>query len=470
MDAVMSDDLVYLSAADLLAGYRRKRFSPVEVIDAVLARVAALEPRLNAWQLVDDKAARRQAKASAERWAKNQTLGPLDGVPTAIKDVTETKGWPTLNGSLAVDPKGPWKVDAIVVERLKGAGAILIGKTATPEFAWKGVTQSKLKGITRNPWNTKLTTGGSSGGAAAAIATGMAAIATGTDSGGSIREPASFCNIVGFKPSFGRVPVWPASPLMTIEHCGPITRTVRDAAIAFSVMAGPDPRDGYALAEAAPGVLSGLDTGVAGLRIGMSPDLGFAPTDPAIARVVAETGRVFRALGARVENAKIAVGNPTPHANALYDSLAAFLLHGLGARARKVTEPELIAAAERGRRIDAAGLLAAEAARRDLTAAFARVHEDYDLLVCPTVCVAAFAAGHDKPEGWETREDASFMDLTFPFDLTGQPAISVPCGFTEDGRPVGVQIVGPRSADALVLRAARAYEKANPVGETRPPI
>ncbi|MBM3585331.1 MAG: amidase [Alphaproteobacteria bacterium] len=466
----MSDDLIYLSAVDLTAGYRRKKFSPVEVIDAVLARIAKLEPKLNAWQLVDEKAARRQAKASAERWSKNQNLGPLDGVPTAIKDVTETKGWPTLNGSLAIDPKGPWKVDAIVVERLKGAGAILVGKTATPEFAWKGVTQSKLKGITRNPWNPKLTTGGSSGGAAAAIASGMAAIATGTDSGGSIREPASFCSIVGFKPSFGRVPVWPPSPLMTIEHCGPLTRTVRDAAIAFSVMAGPDPRDGFALAEPAPGVLSGLDTGVEGLRIGMSMDLGFTPTDPAIAGIVAETGRVFRALGARVENAKITLGNPNKDANVLYDCLAALLVDGLGSRARKLSEPDLIGAAERGRKLGAVDLLAADAARRDLTAGFARLHEDYDLLVCPTVCVAAFTASQDKPDGWASRGDSTWMDLTFPFDLTGQPAISIPCGFTADGRPVGVQIVGPRSADALVLRAARAYEKVNPVGETRPPL
>ncbi len=466
----MDDEVVYLAAADLVAGYRRRKFSPTEVIDAALARIRKLEPKLNAWQLVDEKAARRQAKASTERWLKNQPLGPLDGVPTAIKDVTETKGWPTLNGSLAIDPKGPWKVDAIVVERLRASGAVLLGKTATPEFAWKGVTQSKLKGITRNPWNTKLTPGGSSGGAAAAIATGMAAIATGTDSGGSIREPASFCNIVGFKPTFGRVPVWPPSPLMMIEHCGPLTRTVRDAALAFSVMAGADPRDGYALAEGAPSVLNGLDTGVAGLRVGFSPDLGFAPTEPAIAKIVAEASRVFRSLGARIENVKVSIGNPNAIANPIYDTLAALVLDGLGTRAKHVTEPDLIAAAERGRKLGAGDVIKAEAQRRNLIAALAEIHEDYDLLVCPTVCVAPFGAGRDKPHGWDARPDTSWMDLTFPFDLTGQPAISVPCGFTADRRPVGLQIVGPRSADALVLRAARAYEMANPIGERRPPI
>ena len=216
----MSEELVYKSAAALISGYRAKRFTPQDVLAAVLARIEALEPTLNAWQLVDPAQATRAARASARRWAKGEPRGLLDGVPVAIKDVTETRGWPTLNGSLAIDPKGPWTEDAIVVERFRAHGAVIVGKTTTPEFAWKGTTDSKLHGITRNPWNPAWTTCGSSGGSGAAVAAGMAAIATGTDSGGSIRGPASFCSVVGLKPSFGRVPVWPASPMMMIEHCG----------------------------------------------------------------------------------------------------------------------------------------------------------------------------------------------------------------------------------------------------------
>jgi aspartyl-tRNA(Asn)/glutamyl-tRNA(Gln) amidotransferase subunit A len=466
----MTNSLHYLSATQLVAGYRSGRFTPTDVIEAVLARIAALEPVLNAWQLVDAKAARAAAKASTARWAKGRPRGLLDGVPIAIKDVTETKGWPTLNGSLAIDPKGPWREDAIVVERFRAHGAVLLGKTATPEFAWKGVTQSRLKGITRNPWNPDWTTGGSSGGAAAAIASGMAAIANGTDSGGSIRAPASFCGIVGFKPTFGRVPVWPPSPLMTVEHVGPIVRTVADAALAMTVMAGPDPRDGYCLAETPPDFLGSLRGGVRGLRIAYSPDLGFARVRPEVERVVARAARLFARLGARVRRVKVDVGDPTDASAAFYNALAARIAQGLGRRARRLTEPDLLDAIRRGRASSALDYVAAEAARRDLTARFAALHADHDLLLCPTVCVAPFTAGRDLPDGWDPAIADRWMGLTFPFDLTGQPAISVPCGFTGDGRPIGLQIVGPRSADALVLRAARAFEAAHPVGRLRPPI
>ena len=467
----MANELVFKSAADLVAGYRTKRFTPLEVLDAVLARIEALEPTLNAYQLLDAPRARRAARASAKRWARGEPRGLVDGVPVAIKDVTETKGWPTLNGSLAIDRRGPWNEDAIVVERFHAHGAVIVGKTATPEFAWKGTTDSKLNGITRNPWNPDWTPCGSSGGSGAAIAAGMAAIATGTDSGGSIRGPASFCSIVGHKPSFGRVPVWPASPMMMIEHCGPLARTVRDAAIALSVMAGFDPRDGYALAEPAPDVLSGLERGVKGLRIAYSPDLGFATIDPAVLRIVDEGRRVFGSLGARVSRITLDIGNPTPAADVIGEVLAGRVARGLGRRRARLTEPALLAAVARGAKHDALRLLEAEAVRRDLTARLSALHDRYDLLITPTVSAPPFDAKRAAPAGWGRRKGGSdWMATTFPFDLTGQPAISVPCGFTTDGGPVGLQIVGPRGNDALVLRAARAFERANPVGRRRPPL
>ena len=470
----MSDDLVYKSAAALISGYRAKRFTPTEVLAAVLARIEALEPTLNAWQLVDAEQALRAARASARRWTKGEPRGLLDGVPVAIKDVTETRGWPTLNGSLAIDPKGPWQEDAITVERFRAHGALIVGKTTTPEFAWKGTTDSKLHGITRNPWNPAWTTCGSSGGSGAAVASGMVAIATGTDSGGSIRGPASFCGVVGLKPSFGRVPVWPASPMMMIEHCGPLTRTVRDAAIALTVMSGHDSRDGYALAEPAPKVLSGLERGVEDFRIAWSPDLGFASVDPDVQRIAGRSAReVFGALGARVTRIRLDIGNPTRVADTIGDVLAAAVVRRFGERSGGLSEPALLEAAARGEGHDALALLEAEAARRDLSARLEAVHERYDLLALPTLGTTPFAAERTAPEGWEERRregGSDWMATTFPFDLSGQPAISVPCGFTREGGPVGLQIVGPRGADALVLRAARAFERANPVGRQRPPL
>lgn len=469
----MSEDLVYTSAAALISGYRAKRFTPLDVLAAVLARIEALEPTLNAWQLVDAGQATRAARASARRWVKGEPRGLLDGVPVAIKDVTETRGWPTLNGSLAVDPKGPWPEDAIVVERFRAHGAVIVGKTTTPEFAWKGTTDSKLHGITRNPWNPAWTTCGSSGGSGAAVASGMVAIATGTDSGGSIRGPASFCNVVGLKPSFGRVPVWPASPMMMIEHCGPLTRTVRDAALALSVMAGYDPRDGYALAEPAPNVLAGLERGVKGFRIAWSPDLGFASVDPAVQRIAGRAAReVFGHLGARVTRIKLDIGNPTRAADTIGDALAAALVRRLGRHRSRLSEPALLASAARGARHDALALMRAEAVRRDLTARLDALHARYDLLVLPTVGTTPFAAERTSPPGWSTahKGGSDWMATTFPFDLSGQPAISVPCAFTGEGGPVGLQIVGPRGGDALVLRAARAFERANPAGRQRPPL
>ena len=462
--------LEYATASELVAGYRARRFSPTEALDAVLARIDAVEPRLNAWQLVDAAGARRAARASSARWAKGAPRGLLDGVPVAIKDVTETRGWPTRNGSLAVDPRGPWQEDAVVTERFRAHGAVLLGKTTTPEFAWKGHTRSALHGVTRNPWNLAWTPCGSSGGSGAAVAAGMAAIATGTDSGGSIRGPASFCRVVGLKPGFGRVPVWPASPMMMIEHCGPLARSVRDCALAMSVMAGCDPRDGYALAEPAPDFLSRLESGVEGLRIAFSADLGFARVDPEVLRVAGEAQRVFAGLGARVTRVKQVMDDPARTANAISNALAALLVRRQGRRAARLSEPELLEAAADGAKLDAAGLLEAESARRDLCARMAAFHTRHDLLLTPGMCAAPFALERTNPPGRRGRSAGRWFDTVFPFDLTGQPAISVPCGFTRDGGPVGLQIVGPRGSDALVLQAARAFEKAHPVHPEHPPL
>jgi aspartyl-tRNA(Asn)/glutamyl-tRNA(Gln) amidotransferase subunit A len=467
----MTQELAFKSASQLLAGYKAKRFTPLEVLDAVLGRIERCDGTLNAFRLVDVRRAKRAARASTERWVKGKPYGLLDGVPVAIKDVTETKGWPTLNGSLAIDPKGPWLEDAVVVERFRTNGAVIVGKTETPEYAWRGITESKLHGVTRNPWDPRWTPCGSSGGSGAAVAAGMVTIATGTDSGGSIRGPASFCSVVGLKPTFGRVPVWPVSPMLSMEHCGPIARTVQDAALALSVMAGFDARDGYALHECAPDVLSGLNRGVRGLRIAYSPDLNIASIDPEIHRGVNQTRKVFSELGARVTRVKLDLDCAVKISDDLCDPLAARVLTGLGRRRSKVTNPLFLESARRGEKQNAASHLNAEVQRSQLRAKMAEFHHRYDLLITPSTSVAPFDAGLDEPAGRGYSSAGSrWMSTLLPFDLTGQPSISVPCGFTPEGGPFGLQIVGAFDADALVLRAARAFERAQPIAHRHPPI
>src|SRR5438094_1845841 len=269
----MTADLCALSATELLDAYRKHELSPVEVTRGVLERIDKLNPVVNAFNLVSDRAL-EDAKASEARWLAGQPRGLLDGVPASIKDIILTKGWPTLRGSKTVDPKGPWNDDAPATARLREHGAVLLGKTTTPEFGWKGVTDSPLTGITRNPWNPAKTPGGSSGGAAAAVAAGMGPLAVGTDGGGSIRIPCSFTGLFGIKGSFGRVPAWPLSPFGTVAHVGPITRDVADAALMLNVLSLPDARDWYALPYEPRAYRARLATGLRALRITYSPNLG----------------------------------------------------------------------------------------------------------------------------------------------------------------------------------------------------
>ena len=463
------NELHFYTAIQLAGGYSRGHFSPLEVIDAVLARIDHCESQLNAWRLVDNRRARSQARASVRRWLAGEPRGPLDGIPVAIKDVTETKSWPTRNGSLAPEQISKTRVDAIVVERLKKAGAILIGKTQTPEYAWLGVTESELHGITRNPWNTKWTPGGSSGGSGAAVAAGMAVVATGTDSGGSIRGPASFCGVVGFKPTFGRVPVWPQSPLMGMEHCGPIARSVRDAAIAFEVMAGGDSRDGSAIQRKAPKVTSGLERGIKDLRIGFSPDLGVPRVDDDVLKIVSEAKRVFASLGGIVSRTRLDLREDRELSYAICNPMAARIRSDLGKKAARLSNKVLLTCANDGAKMSAVDYLEAEGRRTELRGRMSAFYEKYDLLICPTLACAPFPVGHSQPPHWR-KSDGEFMGMATPFDLTGQPAISLPCGFTDHGAPVGLQIVGPYGADALVLKAAHAFEKAVKLEKVHPPI
>jgi aspartyl-tRNA(Asn)/glutamyl-tRNA(Gln) amidotransferase subunit A len=449
-----------LTAVQLLEGYRTRAFSPVEVAASVMQRIEERNPQLNAFNLVSNHV-NEEARASEARWLSGMPKGLLDGVPVSIKDIILTRGWPTLRGSKTVDPKGPWHDDAPVTARLREHGALLLGKTTTPEFGWKGVTDSPLTGITRNPWNPAKTPGGSSGGAAAAVAAGMGPLAVGTDGGGSIRIPCSFTGLFGIKASFGRVPAWPLSPFGTVAHVGPITRSVADTALMLNVLAQPDARDWHALPYEPRDWRMDLDQGIRDLRIAWSPDLGYAKVDPEVSALVKNSLKIFEDLGARVEEKHPGFENPESIFRAHWFSGAAFLVRSI--KQKDLIDPGLIEVAAQGEKISAHELLDAQQKRGALGVHMNLFHRDYDLLVTPTLAVPAFDAGREFPQTSGGKRWTDWTPFTYPFNLTQQPAASIPCGFTKDGLPVGLQIVGPRYADALVLRAARAFESARPI-------
>ncbi|MEO8143822.1 MAG: amidase, partial [Betaproteobacteria bacterium] len=453
----MKNELCSLSATDLIRAYARKQLSPVEVTQAVLGRIEKLNPVLNAFCLLDFDASLKAAKQSEKRWAKGAPQGLLDGVPVSIKDLLLTRGWPTLRGSKTVDPKGPWHDDAPVVARLREHGAVLLGKTTTPEFGWKGVTDGPLTGITRNPWNPKLTPGGSSGGGAAAVAAGMGPLTVGTDGGGSIRIPCSFTGLFGLKPSFGRVPAWPLSPMGTVAHVGPMTRTVSDAALMMNVLSLPDTRDWHSLPHDGRDYRIGLEDGVKGLRIAYSADLGFAKVDPEIRKIVDQAVKTFTQLGAHVEAKDPGFEDAGPLFAAHWFPGAAYIVRNTNPRKRALMDKGLLETARLGEKVTTAEYMAAVQKRGALGVHMNRFHEDYDLLLTPSLPLAAFRAGQEMANLLKEKRWTDWTPFTYPFNLTQQPAATVPCGLTKKGLPVGLQIVGPRYADALVLRAARAF-------------
>ena len=458
----MADDITRLSATELIGLYRRGELSPVEATRAVLDRIDAVNARTNAYCLVRGDEALASAGASERRWGAGQPAGLVDGVPVSIKDLLLTDGWPTRRGSLTIDEAGPWTVDAPAVARLREHGAVLVGKTTTPEFGWKGVTDSPLTGVTRNPWDPARTPGGSSGGSAAAVASGLAPLSVGTDGAGSIRIPASFCGIVGLKPTQGRVPVYPPSTFGTLSHVGPMARTVADTALLLDVIGAPDIRDSLAL-DRQPPVSAQLDVArLAGRRVAYSPALGYATVDPEVEAAVRAAVSALEAHGALVSLADPGFASPRPAFDVLWNAGAARVVADIPEDRRDLIDPGLAEAAEAGRRYSAIEYLQALRERSELGIAMGAFHQTYDLLVTPTEPIAAFAAGAEVPEGSAERGWPSWTPFTYPFNMTHQPAATVPCGFSAAGLPIGVQVVGPRHADALVLSACAAIESALP--------
>lgn len=464
-------ELQSLDLAALAAGYRTKRFSPVEVLTATLDAAERANPTINAFTLIDREGALAAARESEARWATGGPVSPLDGVPFTVKDNVIWTGRPARRGS-RTSSDAPATENAPAVERLIEAGAIPFAKTTLPEFGWKGLGDSPLTGLTRNPWDTRMTTGGSSAGAAAAAALGIGPLHIGTDGAGSIRIPCSFCGIFGIKPSFSRVPAYPPSPFAIVSHLGPMTRSVADAAAMLSVVAQPDPRDIDSLWTAAPDYTAGLDEGVRGLRFAWSPRLGYvADIDPEVEALATEAAGAFANLGASFADADPGFSDPTEVLRVLWRTGASLVLGGIPQARWNELDPGFLAEAEAGRKLSGADFVRAANARAVNALAAARFHENYDLLLTPTLAVPAFEAGHNTPPDGSYGQDwLNWTPYSYPFNLTLQPAATVPCGLTKAGLPVGLQIVGPMGRDDLVLKAARAFEKARPWAKLSAPV
>jgi aspartyl-tRNA(Asn)/glutamyl-tRNA(Gln) amidotransferase subunit A len=458
----MALPLHLLPATRLLQLYASRELSPVEAVEAALTAIDRHNPRFNAFCVVDRAAALKAARESEARWRRGEPMGALDGVPTSIKDLLLVKGWPTLRGSRAVNAAQNWDSDAVLVGHLRKAGAVLIGKTTTPEYGWKGVTDSPATGITRNPWNPDLTPGGSSGGAAVAAACGMGALHIGTDGGGSIRIPASFTGVVGFKPTYGIVPRHPPSPYGTLSTGGPITRSVADAALMMEVITEPFPLDFYALPHAQRSFRAELEGGIEGFRVAFSPTLSGARVDAEIARLVAAAAQRFADLGATVVELPPVLEDCLTTFQHHWFVGAALQVRGMTLAQRRLLDPGFAYVAEQGGRLAAIDYAVSVKAREALGSKMLAFFQDWDLLLTPTMPIAAFPAGIDYPPQVDRGQWNDWTPFTYPFNLTRQPAISVPCGFTKAGLPVGLQIVGPVLGDHHVLRAAHAFEQAQP--------
>jgi aspartyl-tRNA(Asn)/glutamyl-tRNA(Gln) amidotransferase subunit A len=458
-----ADELAFLTASDLVRLYRRRDVSPVEVTEAVLARIERCNGHYNAFCLVAGESALGEAKASESRWRAGRPRSYLDGVPATIKDIILTKGWPTLRGSLTIDPAQPWEEDAPVVMRLREAGAVILGKTTTPEFGWKGVCDSPRHGVTRNPWNDRLTPGGSSGGAAVAAALGLGCLHVGTDGGGSIRIPAGFTGIFGIKPTFGLVPAYPLSPFGTIAHLGPMTASVEDAARMLTIISQPDDRDWYSLPYLPRDFTVGLEAGARGLRAALSTTLGYAEVDPEIVSLVDAAADMLRELGAEVELRDPGFSDPLETFAAHWFTGAAAVYASILPEHWPLLDPGFVGFAEAGARIPHMDYVAAVNRRAEIGYHMAQFHRDFDVLLTPTLPLAAFEAGHVAPPSTGQTNWMHWAPFSFPFNLTQQPAASIPCGFTSSGLPVGLQIVAAKHRDDLVLRVARAFESVHPI-------
>lgn len=472
----MPEDLYYTSAAELRNMIKNRHISPVELIKMFLARIEEINPIINAYCTVVHDMALKSAREAESLIMKGCSIGPLHGIPVSIKDTTLTRGIRTTFGSMVYEDFVP-EIDALVVERLKRAGAIILGKTNCPEFGAGASTFNKVFGVTRNPWNTDFNSGGSSGGAAAAVAAGLGPLAEGTDLGGSLRIPASFCGVVGFRPSPGRVPLHPyvlCWDNLAVE--GAIARTVGDIALMFDVISGPDDRSPISLPDDGVEFFQAVQNpNINGFRIAWSDNLNIMPIDKEVLEIARSRMDAFLGLGCEVEE-------DMPDFTGVRET--ALILRGLRYVARfheQLDDPEfrrlanslVVGNIEEGLKLSIRDVARAERQRSTLWQRVKEFFDRYDLLLTPTVAIPPFPADTIYPSEINGKAMENYVDwmmLTYAITMTGLPAISVPCGWTLNGLPVGLQIVGGRHSESTVLQAAAAFELAAPWKHKRPPL
>lgn len=457
-------DISELSVREIARLYRAHSLSPVEVVDACLARIERLNPKLNAFVTLTAEAARTAARAAENRLREIDELPTLFGIPFSVKDTLPTAGVRTTFGSRLFADVIPDE-DAAAVAAVKRAGAIMLGKTNSPTLGWIGVTHNRVFGATPNPWDLSKTAGGSSGGAAVAAAARMAPVNIGTDGGGSLRIPASFTGTVGFKPSFGRVPNYPTGPNWGLQHIGPIACTVEDAAFALDALSAPDERDPYSLPPIATRFADAVNSRPDKLRILFAPDLGYAESiDPEVAAICREAATGFQKLGHEMSERNPGWSSPMEHWKTLFVAGVAARLGPFVATRSHDIEDKLLEFIAEGQRMAPDTYYRAWLAKNDWWQEVRSTFEQCDLMITPTVACPPFTLGQDTA-GAIAGKPVSFYGwapFSAPFNMTGQPAISIPAGFTSSGLPVGMQLIGHRFSDALVLGVAAAYERLRP--------
>ncbi|XKH60432.1 amidase [Halomonas sediminis] len=459
----MSDsDLGMMNAECLRELFESRKASPLEAARAALERIDRYNAKVNAYVHVDHEGAQAAAHASARRWGQGRPLSPIDGVPVSLKDLTEVAGMPARQGSLTV-PDTPCERDAPPARMLREAGAVILGKTNTSEFGWKGVTDNRVFGATANPWDTALTAGGSSGGAAVAAALNMGVLHQGGDSGGSIRIPAAFSGVFGFKPTYGWTPQWPPAKEPTLSHIGPLTRTVDDAVSMLNVIGRYDYRDPYAIRGQPDDWGEEVGMGLRGLRIAYSPTLGYAQVDKQVAARVHEAADKLAALGAEVvEINPDFEASPLETFRKLWYTASLAVWEELDEKARQQLDPGMVTDAKRAQEWGAVDLFRALRARARLTEQLEHFNQKYHLLMTPSVAIEPFEINHNVPPGSGMQGWEEWAPFSYPFNLSQQPAASVPCGFTDTGLPVGFQLAGGKHDDVRILRACHAFMQAYP--------
>ena len=470
-----NEELAFAPTTELRRLIAGREVSPVEVTELYLDRIDTLDSRLNSYLTVTTDEAMRSARAAEAAVMRGDDLGPLHGVPVSIKDLEMTEGIRTTDGSVVFKDRVPSE-DSVIVERIKSAGAVILGKTNTPEFGLLGHTQNLLGDHCRNPWNTDRTTGGSSGGAGAAVAAGLCSLATGSDGGGSIRIPSSFCGVYGIKPTQHRVPKYGGAAAPSVANLfsqsGPMTRTVGDSAMLLQIMAGHDPRDAASLRDKPDDYLAATETDISGLRVAWSPDFGYAPVDAQVASVTARAAGVFEELGCSMGEADLVLEAPfeafwTLFCGVVYGRLSDVLIEHRGELTDYARD-----CLERGESMGAEEYVKALGYVDRLKAQFADLFERYDLLLSPTMAVPAFPVGEPPAEIAGQSVDAFWgaFPFTYPINMIGYTAASVPCGLSSDGLPIGLQITGRPGDEATVFAASAAFERARPWADRRPPV